>query len=191
MQHGRKSQTVSLLRDQVRRLQEQLDFLKDSKEFNDLDSSRSSGRSHVPHQPLTTLSSRRKLIHEFEVPRNTREYMRNSGNVFGCTPVRQGLEGLCDDSRNLATSSRMHKDRTEKGVSGKTATTMPMLHIPGRARDKRRDSGDCSLFTTYNHAASIGTCTHSGMTNNPGHYYQAPKFILENCLTTRNFKAGE
>ena len=53
MQHGRESQTVSPLRDHASRFQEQLDF-KDAKEFRDPDSSSSSSRSHVPHQPLTS-----------------------------------------------------------------------------------------------------------------------------------------
>ena len=81
MQHSRESPTVSLLRDQVRRLQEQLDFLKDAKEFHDPDSSSSSGKSHVPHHPLIASSSRRKLSRESEV-RNTREDMSIPGNVL-------------------------------------------------------------------------------------------------------------
>ena len=48
-QHGREWRTVSLLRDQVGKLQQQLDFLKDEKEFHDPDSWSSSSRSHVPH----------------------------------------------------------------------------------------------------------------------------------------------
>ena len=125
MQHDQESQTVSQLRDQVGKLQEQMECIKDSKEFHDPDS----------------------LNREYVEPRNTREDVRNSGNVFARRLVRQDPEELCNDSRNLATSSRMHKkDRIEKGESGETATTIPMPCFPGRAREKSRDSGEYSLF---------------------------------------------
>ena len=65
MQHDQESQTVSQLRDQVKRLQEQLEFIEDSKEFHDPDSSSSSSRSHVPHQSRIASSSTRKLRREF------------------------------------------------------------------------------------------------------------------------------
>ena len=72
VQHGRESQTVSPLGDQVRKLQERLDFLKDVQEFHP-DASSSSGRSHVPLQPLIASSSRRKPSSESGLLRNTRE----------------------------------------------------------------------------------------------------------------------
>ena len=73
MQLGRESPTVSLLRDQVRRLQEQLEFIKDSKEFHDPDSPSSSGSTHVPHQHRIASSSKVKSSREPGLPRDTRE----------------------------------------------------------------------------------------------------------------------
>ena len=73
MQLGRESQTVSLSRDQVRRSQEQLEFIKDSKEFHDPDSRSSSGSTHVPHQHRVASSSKIKPSREFGLPRDTRE----------------------------------------------------------------------------------------------------------------------
>ena len=73
----------------VKRLQEQLEFIEDSKEFHDPDSSSSSSRFHVPHQSRIASSSTRKLRREYKELRKTREDMRNSGNVFACQPARQ------------------------------------------------------------------------------------------------------
>ena len=165
MQHGRESQTVSLFRDQVRKLQEQLDFLKDEKEFHDPDSSSSSGRSHVPHQPLIASSSRRKPSRESGLLRNTREEVSIPGNVFACQLVRQNLGELCNDSGNLATSSRMNRrDGVEKSESRESV------------QGKSRDSGDCPMRSTHNHSWCIGTFTQSGMTNY--RCYQTPEMHL-------------
>ena len=68
-------------------LQEQLDFLKEVQEFHP-DASSSSGRSHVPHQPLVASSSRRKLSSESGLLRNTREQVSVLGNIFACQFVR-------------------------------------------------------------------------------------------------------
>ena len=59
MQQDQESQTVSLLRDQVRTLQERLQFIEDSKIFQDPDSPNSYDSAHVPHQALITSSSRK------------------------------------------------------------------------------------------------------------------------------------
>ena len=50
LQQGQESQTLSLLRDQVRELQERLEFDEDSKIFQDPDSPSSFGSAHVSHQ---------------------------------------------------------------------------------------------------------------------------------------------
>ena len=55
MQHDQESRTVSLLRDQVRKLQERLEFIEDSKIFQDLDSPSSFGSAHVSHQAFIFL----------------------------------------------------------------------------------------------------------------------------------------
>ena len=110
MQHGRASRTVRLSRDQVRKLQERLDFLKDEKEFHDPDSSSNSSRSYVPHQPLITLSSRRKPSCGSGLLRNTREDMSIPGSVFASQPARRrNPDEVRNNSRNLATPSRMKR----------------------------------------------------------------------------------
>ena len=58
MQHDQESRTVSLLRDQVRKLQERWESIEDSKIFQDPDSPSIFGSAHVSHQALITSSSR-------------------------------------------------------------------------------------------------------------------------------------
>ena len=58
-QHDQESRTVSLLRDQVRKLQDRLEFIEDSKIFQDPDSPSSFGNAHVSHQALITSSPRK------------------------------------------------------------------------------------------------------------------------------------
>ena len=77
MQLGRESQ-----RDEVRRLQEQLEFIKDSKEFHDPDSPSSSGSTHVPHQHRIASSSKIKPSREPGLPRDTREDTRIPGTFL-------------------------------------------------------------------------------------------------------------
>ena len=55
MQHDQESRTVSLLRDQVRRLRERLKFFEESKIFYDPDSPSSHDSAFVPHQALIYL----------------------------------------------------------------------------------------------------------------------------------------
>ena len=71
-QHDQESRTVSLLQDQVRRLQERLEFIEDSKIFQDPDSPSSFDSAHVPYQVLITSSSI-KPSRESRMQRNTRE----------------------------------------------------------------------------------------------------------------------
>ena len=80
-QHDQESRTVSLLRDEVRRLQELLVYIEDSKIIHDPDSPSSYDSTYVPHQALTTSSSR-KPSREVGMLRNTLENMSFPGNVF-------------------------------------------------------------------------------------------------------------
>ena len=80
-QHNQESRTVSLLRDQERRLPELLEYIDDSKIFYDPDSPSSLDSTYVPHQALITSSSR-KPGREVGILRNTREDMSIPGNVF-------------------------------------------------------------------------------------------------------------
>ena len=65
-----------------------MNFLSDARKFHDPDSGSSSGRSHVPNQPLITSSSRRKPSRDSGVPRDTRDDMSIQGNVIEDLPAR-------------------------------------------------------------------------------------------------------
>ena len=71
LQHDQESRTVSLLRDQVRKSQERLEFSEYANIFQDPDSPSSSGSAHVSHQALVTSSSR-KTSRETRMQRNRR-----------------------------------------------------------------------------------------------------------------------
>ena len=94
---------MSLLRDQVRKLQERSEFIEDSKIFQDPDSPSSSGSAHVPHQALITSSSR-KPSGESRMQRNAREEMSIPGSIFDCQPARRVPEELHNDSKKLEIS---------------------------------------------------------------------------------------
>ena len=81
MQHDQESRTMSLLRDQVRQLEERLEFIEDLKIFQDPDSPSSFGSAHVSRQALITSSSR-KPSRESRMQRNTREDVSIPGNVL-------------------------------------------------------------------------------------------------------------
>ena len=161
MQHGREPRTASLLRDQVRRLQEQLGFLKDEKEFHDPDSSSNSCRSYVPHQPLVTSSSRRKPSRESGLLRKTREDMGIPGSVFACQHARRNPDEFFNDSGNLATSSRMNRrDGIGKSGSGEPVQAIPILCCQGRARGK-------DLYSKWHDKLSGLSNTGHELGNNP------------------------
>ena len=119
MQQDQESRTVSLLRDQVRRLQERWEHIDDSKIFYDPDSPSSYDSTYVPHQALITSSSR-KPCREVGMLRNTRENMSIPGKVFDSQHVRRDHDELHNDSRNLATPSGIQrKEGMEKSVRAK------------------------------------------------------------------------
>ena len=107
IQHDQESRTVNLLRDQFRKLQERLEFIEDSKIFQDPDSPSSLGSAHVSHQAFIPSSSR-KPGRESRMQRDTLGDISIPGNVFDCHFARRVPEELNDDSRNLATSSGIH-----------------------------------------------------------------------------------
>ena len=90
MQHDQESRTVSLF-------------------FDDPDLLSSYDSSSVPHQTLTTSSSR-KPSREVEMPRNAREDMSIPGNVFDRQHARRDPDELHNCSRKLATPSRIADD---------------------------------------------------------------------------------
>ena len=93
---------MNLLQDQVRRLQERLEFIEDSKIFQDPDSPSSFGSAHVPHQSLITSSSR-EPSRKSRIERNTREDMSIPGNVFDCQPARRDPDDERNNSSNVNT----------------------------------------------------------------------------------------
>ena len=70
MQQDQESRTVSLLRDQIQKLQERLEFIEDSTIFQDSESPSSFGNAHVSHQALMPSSSK-KPSRESRMQRNT------------------------------------------------------------------------------------------------------------------------
>ena len=163
MPQDQESRTVSLLRDQIQKLQDRLKFIEDSKIFHDLDSPSSFGSAHVSHQALITPSSR-KPSRESRMQRNTREDMSTPGSVFACQPARRVPDELHNDSRNLAASSGIQRrEGIEKSGSEEPLQPIPLPCFSGKAKEKSLDDSNCPKSMTH-HAAGIGTCTQSGMT---------------------------
>ena len=159
VKHDQESRTVSLLRDQLRKSQERLELIEDSKIFQDPDSPTSFGTAHVSHQALVPSGSK-KPSRESRMQRNTREDISIHRNVFDCQPARRVPEELNNDARSLAPSSGIQRrDGIDK--SG----TLPCFS--GKAQEKSLDDRNC-LKSMAHHAAGIGTCTQSGMIN-PSH----------------------
>ena len=148
MQHDQESRTVSLLRDQVRRLRGLLEFIEDSKIFYDPDSPSSYDSAYVLHQaPIT--SSAKKPSWEVGMPRNTREDMSIVGNVFDCQFARRDH----DESRMM--SGILRSEGIEKSESEEPLQSIPFPCFWVRARQKSRRQ--ISLMSMTNHAAGIGT----------------------------------
>ena len=117
---------MSLLRDQIRKLQERLDFIEDSKIFQDPDLRSSFGSAHVSHQALVTSSSK-KPSRDSKMQRNTREAMSIPGNVFDCQSARRVPEELHNDSRNLATPLGIQRrEGFEKSGSEESLQPIPL-----------------------------------------------------------------
>ena len=128
---------MSPLRDQVRRLQEPLEYVEDSKIFYDPNSPSSYDSTYVPHQALITSSSR-KPGREAGMLRNTRENTSIPGNVFDCQHARRNPDELHNDSRNFTRSSAILKtEGIEKSEIEQPLQTIPLLCFSVRARDKK------------------------------------------------------
>ena len=108
MQHDQESRKLSLLRDQIWKLTERLEFIEDSKISQDPDSPSSFGSAHVSQQALTPSSSK-KPSRESRMQRNTREDMSIPGSVFDCQPARRVLAEFHDVLRKLAASSGIQR----------------------------------------------------------------------------------
>ena len=142
-QHDQEYRTVNLLRDQVRRLQERLEFIEDSRIFQDPDSPSSSGSAHVPHQAHISSSSRlvKSLaanrecseIHEriwvlqetFLIvnqldeilDRNyTEDTFKEFGNIIGVSENREGIEKSGSEEPLLSILLPSFQERARKKV---------------------------------------------------------------------------
>ena len=74
--------------------------------FYDPGTASSSGASHVPSQPLNIPSPRGMPCRDSGLPRDTRNIMGTSGNVFESLPAREGpFLALFENSRNEVPSS--------------------------------------------------------------------------------------
>ena len=163
VQHDQESRTVSLSRDQIRKSQQRLEFVEESKIFQDPDSPSSFGSTYVPHQALVTSSSK-KPSRESRMQRNTREDVSFPGSVFDCHFALRVLEESYNDSRNLAASSEIQRrEGIEKSGSEEPLQPIPLLCFLAKAGEKRLDDRNC-LKSVARHAAGFGTCTQSGMT---------------------------
>ena len=124
MQQDQESRTVSLFRDQVRKLQERLEHIEHSKIFCDPGSPSSFGSAHVSHQALVTSSSK-KPSRESRMQRSTRKDVAFPGSVSDCQPARRVPEESHNDSRNLAASSGIQR---REGIE-KSGTEEPLQPI--------------------------------------------------------------
>ena len=131
LQQDQESRTVSLLRDQIQKLQDRSEFIEDSKIFQDPDSPSSFGSAHVSHQALIP-SSR-----ESRMQRNTLEDMGIPGSAFDCQPARRVPEESYKDSRNLAAPSGIQRrEGIEKSGSEEPLQPMPLPCFSGKLRKK-------------------------------------------------------
>ena len=96
-------QNQDSLRDQVRKLQERLELIEDSRIFQDPDSPSSDGSTHISHQARIASGSR-KPSREPRTPRITRADMSISGDVHDCQPARGDPDEIRNNSKNLAKS---------------------------------------------------------------------------------------
>ena len=95
-------------RDQIRKLQERLEFIEDSNIFQDPDSPNSFGSAHVWHQALITSSSQ-KPSRESRMQRNTQEDMTIPGSVFDGQPARRVPEESYNEEVDLMMASALER----------------------------------------------------------------------------------
>ena len=191
---------MNLLRDQVRRLQERLEFIEDSRIVQDPDSPSSYGSTHISHQAHITSSSR-KPNREPRTPRIARADVSISGDASDCQPARCDPDELHNNSNNVATSSvNLRREGIEKRGNEEPLQSIPQLCFQVKARTYGLDGRSC-LTSMTNHAAGIGTCTQSDMTipsypSSPMHLGKFPEltefeswnvsFQIEVCSKAKN-----
>ena len=138
MQHDQESRTVSLLRDQVRKLQVRLEFIEDSKIFQDLDSPSSFGSAHVSHQAFIFLRVPESLAANrecSEIHERREVFLRT---FLICLLARRVLEELHNDSRKLATPSGIQRrEGIEKSGSEEPLRSIPIPCFSVKAKEKK------------------------------------------------------
>ena len=97
----------------------------------DPDSPSSYDSTYVPHQALTTSSSR-KSSREIGMLRNAREDVSIPGNVCDCQHARRDYDELHNNSRNLA----LRSEGIEKLESEEPLQSTPLPCFSVRARQK-------------------------------------------------------
>ena len=95
--------------------------------------------TYVPHQALIAPSSK-KPSREVGMPRNTRDNMSISGNVFDCQHARRDPDELHNDSRILAISlAFLRQEGIENSGSEEPLQSTLLSCFSVRARRKRLD----------------------------------------------------
>ena len=97
-------QNQNSFEDQVRRLQERLECMKDSRTFQDPDSPSSYDSTHISHQARMASSSS-KPSREPRTRRITRADMSFSGDVHDCKVARCDPDDIRNNSKNFVRSS--------------------------------------------------------------------------------------
>ena len=185
-QHDQESRTVSLLRGQVRRLQERSKHIEDSKIWYDLDSPSSYDSTHVPHQALITSSSR-KPEREVGMQRNTRENMSIPGHVFLIVNM---LDEILMNYTMIQEIWRHHRRFREEKELRKVRAKIhckQYLYLAFRYR-QRKKSRRQELSYVYD-----WPCRVFGLVLKVAWHFQVISFSevhLKKSLTKRNFKAG-
>ena len=171
---------------QVRRLQEGLEFIEDSRIFRDPDSPSSSSSAHVPHQAHITSSSR-KPSRELRMQRNTRDDMGIPGNVFDRQSARRDPDELHNTSKNLATSSGI---LTREGIEkwerrSISINTFTLFSGKSNGKESRRQK------LSYVFEKTLLLVLGLVLTVAWQYGDTLPRrCIWENSLTIRNFRAG-
>ena len=75
--------TIQEFTSQVQKLQERMDYINDSQEFQDIESIRSGKLSHVPRQPAVVPSPRAMSSRDQSLRPDTWNLSGTQGNVFG------------------------------------------------------------------------------------------------------------
>ena len=127
-------QNQDSLGDQVRRLQERLEFIEDLRIIQDPDSPSSYGSTHISHQAHITSSSR-KPSREPRTPRITRADMSISGDALDCQAARGDPDEIRMNSKNLAKSAgSFWREGIEKSGSEEPLQSIPSTLFSGESK---------------------------------------------------------